>query len=232
MEQENVNQEQKKQATPFWVDFVKYPIITGCVILILLVVRWGVGYDEISVGTDGFVLKKAQETQQVTSELQAQIQTLECRIDSLIGKPDASKANTTSVQPSKVLQQTTKFEIANDALASLSYADEKQASTFLNGTTGYIWIGNYNVENKAWESLNITSENASLLTPGNISARNTYTTTQNLMLRSSAPRSGKAIGEGNLGIVPSGVKVKIKSSPTATTQDNIVQYWAEVTVLE
>lgn len=234
--------EEKKKVD--WMELLRYPVVTLCIVIGLFLLKVLIGFDlgEVSrITKDGVEFRNEQ-----VNDISMNFLQLTMMVDSLKAEQLAmnEKLKTTTVRPMGIEmgssgRSTTQAEpvtaekrdwstteFAHESVARLSYIDAKN-NTLLKGKEGYIWLGNYNEAQTAWENLSlqiqgqrITRSDETIHIPSRV-----YNTATNVILRSDPIAKDSSPSENMIGVIP-------ENTPVFVNQAEVFdgEYWALVKV--
>lgn len=214
-------------------ELLKFPIMAASIVLALLLAKWFLGIDFAGIAEIGPTGIKFQETQIATSEamtdLDSRLREALTRIEQL--------EKTADVKPAKSELVTEQTAQVSDAVARLSRVSQKGAETLLKGTQGYIWIGDWDKQTKAWSNQQLLrldtgqpeNKKPELMTPGS-----KYIVTGNMKLWEELPPNNDEYYRAPSGIstIPKGTTIQLLAEPTGVDRKSAFQCWAKVLVVE
>ncbi|HQU72666.1 MAG TPA: hypothetical protein PKV71_13050 [Calditrichia bacterium] len=225
--------------TSLVLNLAKYPIIVFSILIALVVAEAMLDIDfsrltRISAGGIEFA-EQRQETLEALSGIEERVNALWERVEVLEA---SSHGNISPQQILEIEQRTAEAaQMVSDETAKLARDPETASKTLLRGKSGYIWIGNWDSQNKTWSTVNLalpeTGEGLTI-SPKDLKSGTRLVVTGNLVLRGGMPANDTDYyrGERREGVVPKGTQVLLRSVPEVINREYALQVWARVEIVE
>jgi hypothetical protein len=209
------------------VELAKYPIAVLSIFLAL------VGAKYILDIPFGSVSEITKDGIKFTQEAKGEIASLSAQLNGAMKSIEEIKRQL----PTKLLSTEAKSDIFE---ASQTVPDQTAQLTTVKGggtsaeLTGYIWIGDYDKAKSSWQRVKLVSPttNAPLTSaPATVAPGTVFAVSGNMVLRDGLPQNDTAYFQGrkSLGVLPTGTRVKVLSTPVGIDREFAVQYWLQVT---
>jgi hypothetical protein len=208
------------------VELAKYPIAVLSIFLALVGAKYilGIPFGSVSeITKDG--VKFTQDAKGEIASLSAQLNGAMKSIEE-IKRQLPTKALSTEAR-SVIFEAS---QTVPDQTAQLTTIKSTDASAEL---TGYIWIGDYNKSTSIWQRVKLLSPatNSPLVSaPASVAPGAVFAVSDNMVLRDGLPQNDNSYFQGrkSLGVLPTGTRVRVLSSPVAIDREFAVQYWLQV----
>ncbi len=208
------------------IDLAKYPVAVISIFLALVGAKYvlGIPFGAVSeISTDGV---------KFSPEAKGEIASLSAQLNSAIRSIEEIKKQLPA-------QKLTPAQHADAFEASQTVPDQTAQLTSVKSTSGgaessgYIWIGDFSKATSSWQRVKLLSPttNAPLASPPNtIAPGAVFTVSGNMVLRDGLPQNNASYFQArkSLGVLPTGTRIRVVSSPVAIDREFAVQYWLQV----
>jgi hypothetical protein len=208
------------------VELAKYPVAVLSIFLALVGAKYVL---DIPFGAVSEITKDGVK---FTQDAKGEIASLSAQLNGAMKSIEEIKRQL----PAKSLSTEAKSDIFE---ASQTVPDQTAQLTTVKSTgagaelTGYIWIGDYGKTTSTWQRVKLVSPttNAPIASaPPTIAPGAVFAVSGNMVLRDGLPQNDGAYFQGrkSLGVLPTGTRVKVLSSPVGIDREFAVQYWLQV----
>ena len=211
-----------------WIDLARWPVAVLSVLLALIAGKHllGIGFGNIAeISAEGVKFEKAagKEIAELSSKLNGALEAIEQLKSAQPSRVENAASRAAVVEAS----QTVSDQAAK--LADVSGADKRNAIV-----RGYIWIGDFNGND--WQRIKLgwgdtgrpVDKPPAALQPGT-----EFRLLANMVVRDGQPPNDANYfnARRNLGVAPTGSRVRLVRAPVLVDREFAKQYWAEVDVL-
>lgn len=214
---------------PTIVELAKYPIIVLSIFLALVGAKYLLGIPlesltEITAQGVKFNANAKGEISNLSAQLNGALQSIE-ELKTALKAPLSAEAESAIFEASQTVTAQM-AELTN--VNNLSRGSE---------SSGFIWIGDYNTTNSTWgrvKLLSVLTNRVIELKPNEIVSGMDFILSGNMVLREGLPKDDDRYykDQRSLGVLPSGSRVKVVSTPVGIQRNSVNQYWMEVTALK
>ena len=208
------------------VELAKYPIAVLSIFLSLVGAKYILGIPF------GSVAEITKDGVKFTQDAKGEIASLSAQLNGAMKSIEEIKRQL----PTKSLSTEARSEIFEasqtvpDQTAQLTTIKSNDASAEL---TGHIWIGDYNKATSTWQRVKLVSPttNSPLASPPtSVAPGAVFAVSGNMVLRDGLLQNDSSYFQGrkSLGVLPTGTRVRVLSSPVAIDREFAVQYWLQV----
>lgn len=209
------------------IELAKYPIAVFSIFLALVGAKYIL---EIPFGSVAEITKDGVK---FTQDAKGEIASLSAQLNGAMKSIEEIKRQLPTT-PLSTAAKAAVFE------ASQTVPDQTaQLTTVKSGgrdaeLTGYIWIGDFNEATSSWQRVKLVSPatNEPLkAAPAAVAPGSVFAVSANMVLRDGLPQNDGAYFQGrkSLGVLPTGTRVKVLSTPVPINREFAVQYWLRVT---
>lgn len=224
-----MTQENKKNV---YLELLKYPVMVFSILFGLVGGSWMLGLDFsriTEVGPTGIRLAEVREDAALA------VTDLEERLDDALARIQALEEQQ---GPGEAIIKPVYSTVSepSDAVARLSRSVD-ETGTLLKGKSGYVWIGDYDVDTERWTQQNLlhVDDRTPFDKPVAAMARGSqYRIGVNTYMRVALPANDEEYfrGQKAAGVIPRGTLLTVIGEPVSIDREFAVQIWAEVEVAE
>jgi len=199
----------------------------------------------INPGIDSLKQAMNNALLQMTARYDSAIQVLDSNVRALsnseaIPVDGATSRRTAVAQMAKapIFSQAANVQLLN-AFAPFSQKSTQGTSdsSLLSNKTGYIYVGDYDGEERRWLRVFLSDPAKNMQPygepPANLTANREYAVSGNMSLRADAPKNDDNYfsGVGRLSVLPKNTRVRLLEAAKRYSRPHRDQYWCKVVVL-
>lgn len=214
-----------------YVELLKYPVLVLSILLALIAMKFTLGLEfgmltEFSTSGLKFSEKSNQATLEAITELEARIEDLSARLESVEAGDEAAPA-LSGTEKSKAFSKT---QSVSDATANIARLTAAASDDAIPRLTGWMWIGDFNGKWSKTSLVNLGTGQPITITPSEMQAGTEYRVLGNMVVREGLPPNNAEYyrAQKSLGVVPRGSIVRILKQPVGVNREFAVQYWVQI----